>query len=509
MSEQPMTTESKKLFKYYFAPTRGTIFPQAIELADLAYSHELLNDDGNGTCHVVSFSEDQLDLMASFYKIARNLLPPQGSHFKDGIRARFELQRKLEKEGYIHSPNKKPAEHIPAYIEIRKLIAKTLYDAAIAKYYESLGDSYYGELHAELIYLKRLSNTHLSGRDILFFRPESARSDLIRTNLSEYCQLIDNVVENYKEKGLSLPLDILKKITFTVEYLETPNFIVFLNDGKIEKQEVTKLDWHYSSLTREGRLFDKYIDQVNSCNILEEKKYDPRYYNLWTTYSPQFIQTEVLDKGYYLVNIDIYKHKNWRGGKRAPDFTKFTSFHEIVKDTIGANAIEFTGRSHKIADQTFYEVNLQRDNRKRQVIGNEFLDAIDDILREAENFLREKHGLPKIGEGWISEMTLFKLIDSVFHDAEHHVSQAWLAHQHLDIFIPSMNLAFEYQGKQHYEPIDFFGGKVSFDRIKQLDELKMKKCKSNNIYLIHWSYDESLTKEILDIKLSFIRERNR
>lgn len=434
------------------------------------------------------------------------MLPPKGAHFKDGIRARFELQRKLEKEGYVLSPHKKPAEHIPAYIEIKKLIAETLYDAAIAKYYEYLGDSYYGELHAELIYLKRLSNTHLSGRDILFFRPESDRSDLIRTNLSEYCQLIDNVMENCKEKGLLLPLDILKKLTFTINELDKPIFIVFLRDRKIEKQEATRLDWHYSALTREGRLFDKYIDQVKACNIIEEKKYNPRYFHLWTNYSPQFYQTEVLDKGYYLVNIDVYKHKNWRGGRREPDFTTFTSHHEIVKDTIGASTIEFTGRSHGIDDQIFYEINLLRDNRKRQIIGNEFLDVIDDILREAENILRENHGLPKIGEGWISEMTLFKLIEEVFSDAKHHVSPAWLSPQHLDIFVPSWNLAFEYQGKQHYEPIDFFGGNASFEKIKQLDDLKMKKCKSNNVCLIHWRYDEPLTREILDIKFQLLKK---
>jgi hypothetical protein len=205
------------------------------------------------------------------------------------------------------------------------------------------------------------------------------------------------------------------------------------------------------------------------------------------------------------VNIDAYKHKNWRGGKREPDFTTLTSLHEIVQDRIGASAAEFTSRSHRIEDQIFYEINLLKDNRKRQIIGNEFLDSIDDILREAENILRENHGLPRIGEGWLSEMTLFRLIESIFLDAQHHMSPSWLTPQHLDIFVPSKNLAFEYQGKQHYEAVDFFGGEASFEKRKQLDDLKMKKCKSNEVILIHWRYDEPITKEILDIKLNGIK----
>jgi hypothetical protein len=474
-----INNESKKLYKYYFARTRGKIFPQAIEIADLAYRHEILNDD-NIVCHVVTFTEDQLDLMAFFYNLAKNLLPPQGLHFKEGILARLEIQRKLEKEGYIFSSNgKKPEEYMPKYIEIKKLIAEQCYDEAVEKYYEVLGTKDYGELHDELIYLKRLGSIHLSGRDLLFFRPESDRSDLVRSNISEYCRYIDKVIDEYKDKGLQLPLDILKKTTFTVTELDKPITIVFLRDGKIEKKEVSKLDWHYSAFTRSGRLFEKYIDQVKLCNILEGKRYNARYFRLWITYSPVLFQTEVLDKGYYLVNIDVYKHKNWRGGKREPDFTTFTSLHEIAKDTIGASAMEFTGRSHRIEDQIFYEINLLRDNRKRQIIGNEFLDVIDDIMREAENILRENHGLPKIGEGWISEMTLFKLIESVFPDAQHHVSPSWLMPQHLDIFVPSKKIAFEYQGKQHYEPIDFYGGHASLEKRQRLDELKMKGSSPN------------------------------
>lgn len=505
-----INNEAPKLYKYYFAPVHEKLFMQAIEIADLAYKHERLDDnDYHNTyrfCHVVTFSEDQSDLMAAFYDVAKNLLPPNGQYFKEGINAKLELERKLESEEYIFSQHpKRPKEFVSKYSEIRWLISSHNYSEAVNKYYEFLGEQFYGELHHELLYLKRLGDIHLSSRDILFFKPPSDRRPLVQSNISEYCRYIDKVIEDYKVKGLQLPLDILKKTTFTISELAKPITVVFLRDNGIEQQEGSKGNWLFSRFVRNGSLFDKYIDQVKSCNILEEEKYNLRYFRLWTVYSPILLKQEVTDKGYYLVNIDVHKHKSWRGGKREPDFTTLTSLHEIVQDRIGASAVEFTGRSHRIEDQIFYEINLLRDNRKRQIIGNEFLDSIDDILREAENILRENHGLPRIGEGWFSEMTLFRLIESIFPDAQHHISPSWLTPQHLDIFVPSKNLAFEYQGKQHYEAIDFFGGEASFEKIKQLDALKMQKCKSNEVILIHWRHDEPITNEILDIKLNGIK----
>jgi len=131
------------------------------------------------------------------------------------------------------------------------------------------------------------------------------------------------------------------------------------------------------------------------------------------------------------------------------------------------------------------------------------------ILREAENRLRENHGFPKIGEGWVSEMNLFKLIESVYPEAQHHVRPSWLLPQHLDIFVQSNRIAFEYQGKQHYEAIEFFGGEDSFEKRKLLDELKASKCKSNDVALIHWKYDEPITIDVLNAKLTAMNIRNR
>lgn len=67
-----------------------------------------------------------------------------------------------------------------------------------------------------------------------------------------------------------------------------------------------------------------------------------------------------------------------------------------------------------------------------------------------------------------------------------------------DFYIPSLDLAIEYDGKQHYEPIDFFGGEEKFEVQKQNDNIKNNYCEANNITLVRISY-KSKTNDIYNI----------
>lgn len=109
------------------------------------------------------------------------------------------------------------------------------------------------------------------------------------------------------------------------------------------------------------------------------------------------------------------------------------------------------------------------------------------ILKQAEDLYRESIGMPKIGEGWISETELFYKISNHFKDDEviQHASPKWLAKQHLDIYFPQCNIGIEYQGIQHYKPIDFFGGQEAFEKTVERDIRKMNLCKKHNCYLIY------------------------
>lgn len=47
----------------------------------------------------------------------------------------------------------------------------------------------------------------------------------------------------------------------------------------------------------------------------------------------------------------------------------------------------------------------------------------------------------------------------------------------------------EYDGIQHYQPVDFFGGEDYFNYLQQCDNIKNQYCQNNNINLIRIKYD--------------------
>ena len=61
-----------------------------------------------------------------------------------------------------------------------------------------------------------------------------------------------------------------------------------------------------------------------------------------------------------------------------------------------------------------------------------------------------------------------------------------------DFYLPQYNICIEYDGIQHFEPIERFGGKEEFSRTKIRDNIKTQYCKDNNIKLIripYWDFD--------------------
>lgn len=59
-----------------------------------------------------------------------------------------------------------------------------------------------------------------------------------------------------------------------------------------------------------------------------------------------------------------------------------------------------------------------------------------------------------------------------------------------DFYIEDKNILIEYDGIQHFEPIDFFGGKEGFEKQQKYDNIKNQYCKDNNIKLIRIPYFE-------------------
>ncbi|MCB0256072.1 MAG: hypothetical protein KDI55_20315 [Anaerolineae bacterium] len=123
------------------------------------------------------------------------------------------------------------------------------------------------------------------------------------------------------------------------------------------------------------------------------------------------------------------------------------------------------------------------------------------LIRQAENALREDEGLPRVGEGWISETQLYYEITSAFPNDEvvQHASPEWLGRQHLDVYLPGRRIALEYHGLQHDQPVEFFGGAEAFAKTVARDRAKRTKCDKEGVLLIEVRPGYSLEQVIQQI----------
>ncbi|MBE6028863.1 MAG: hypothetical protein E7226_01775 [Clostridiales bacterium] len=66
-----------------------------------------------------------------------------------------------------------------------------------------------------------------------------------------------------------------------------------------------------------------------------------------------------------------------------------------------------------------------------------------------------------------------------------------------DVFITGLNVAIEYQGKQHFEPVDFFGGVEAFESVQKRDREKAELSKEHGVKLVYINYWENVTAELI------------
>ena len=124
------------------------------------------------------------------------------------------------------------------------------------------------------------------------------------------------------------------------------------------------------------------------------------------------------------------------------------------------------------------QVHLHSRPDLKHVVEKAIFNQFRLILKQAEDLYRESTGMPKVGEGWISETELYYKIADTFNEYEvvQHGSPAWLGRQHLDIYFPKLNIGIEYQGAQHYVAVDFFGGQEALEKTIERDRAKRRKC---------------------------------
>lgn len=154
-----------------------------------------------------------------------------------------------------------------------------------------------------------------------------------------------------------------------------------------------------------------------------------------------------------------------------------------------------------IREQALTVYEFERTSKK----AHKKLDA------KIENITRQELGYKKIGDRWTSETLLFQIVKVLFPDQEiyRHYRPAWLQGLEYDIYLPSLKLAFEYQGQQHFYAIKAWGGEESLMKVKQRDTKKVTLSQQLDIRLLTIDYTEPLTTSYIDKVIKNSRETSR
>jgi len=234
------------------------------------------------------------------------------------------------------------------------------------------------------------------------------------------------------------------------------------------KKEVKKrgnyLDFNDAKKITHGLSLKSQKEWYILCKINKIPEFVPKtpnkYYNEWVSWNDW-------------LGHDITTYKKFISYKKAKDYLSeisITSLQEYY-DYVIENKIDFL----PLQPHSYY--------------GKEY-KSIDDFL--TLNLSKTPYGEKKIinflEKNKITYSHQYKFKDCLF-----------INRLIFDFFIPDKNTCIEFDGRQHFEPIEFFGGKKEFENIKIRDGIKNKYCLDNGINMIRISYEDI---NIIDIILN-------
>ena len=179
-----------------------------------------------------------------------------------------------------------------------------------------------------------------------------------------------------------------------------------------------------------------------------------------------------------------------------------------LKGDCNSCARDLNGKKKRLTQEKFLERVIEIHNNKYDYSLVEYInsDTIIKILckkhgcfeQTADKHLYSKQGCPKcknsLGEEIIIQILTKNKINYIFQKKFENCKN--LFSLPFDFYLPDYNICIEYDGKQHYKPVEHFGGKKEFLKRKKRDRIKTDYCKKMKIKLIRIKYNENIKEKI-------------
>lgn len=185
------------------------------------------------------------------------------------------------------------------------------------------------------------------------------------------------------------------------------------------------------------------------------------------------------------------------------------------------------GGTNKLSDDFFkkrlHEINPNIETlskyktNKEKVLCRCLVDGFEWYARPHDLFYG--HGCPQCSKESFGEKAVRKFLvnNNIYYIPQYRFNDCkYKLTLPFDFYLPKYNICIEYQGQQHYYPVDFAGqgtdwAKEQLELCQKRDCIKKDYCKNNNILLItipYYDFD-NIDKILEDLLITKFKEENR
>lgn len=337
---------------------------------------------------------------------------------------------------------------------------------------------------------------------------------------------VNNELHKYKTHPyLEIPKSSETYYNFVIEEL-TPNTMGFKFNRVALVEEVesefdvwdTNLHICYTKFKGYQRIYWCPEDETTAermDRLLPELKLRERY-EAWTGNLYNYIVYEVKDVNGNLFYAVSYTQGDVRSyiNKMADEYIRTGTFSNGNTRREYSWDFDNTLRSWKELSR-----QKQLEEKLSFFVIREYQKEFDDVWKYADKLLEmsKKQQFEDIARmtyvkptnKWCTEQVVYKLIKKIFKEYK-------VIYQHrpfflkssiggqmsYDVYISGLNIAVEYQGKQHFEPVEYFGGVEGYKENQRRDKEKKELSEQNGIKLVYINYWEDVNEMLIREKIN-------
>jgi very-short-patch-repair endonuclease len=215
-------------------------------------------------------------------------------------------------------------------------------------------------------------------------------------------------------------------------------------------------------------------------------------------------------EGYLDQKVFILKAERKYGNKYDYSLVKFKNANTKVKIILNGHIYEQTPHNHlkycperllyKTNDDFIKESNEIHDNKynyDKTTYLNDRSKVVITCPKHGDFEQRPNHhligvGCPSCGESkGEKEISMFLNKYNIKFDRQKRFIDCVNIHPlRFDFYIPSRRTCIEFDGIQHYQPVEYFGGQTAYEKAKINDKIKNDYCEDNYINLIRIRWDQ-------------------